>query len=94
MNESDVKRAVKKYLKEIGAYYYMAVPMGYGAATLDFLACYKGKFYGIETKRPGTKGVTARQNCTMAEIAKADGRVCVENSVELETLKEMLSRVV
>lgn len=90
MNESDVKRAVKTYLREIGAYYFMPVQMGYGAATLDFLVCHKGKFYGVESKRPGTIAVTARQSCVMREIAEAGGGVCLENSVELETLKEML----
>lgn len=48
--EGKRKDAVKAWLKEIGAYYFMAVQTGYGKKTLDFLCCYKGRFFAIETK--------------------------------------------
>lgn len=89
MKESDVKKALRKYLTEIGAYQYWPVPMGYGAATVDVLVCYRGQFYGIETKRPGAKA-TVRQACVMRRIAEASGGVCVEDSVGLGMVKAML----
>jgi hypothetical protein len=88
--ESRVKTALKKYLKEIGAFAYMPVQTGYGAAGLDFFVCYKGRFYGIETKRPGVDEPTPRQKCCMREIAEAGGGTWVENSETLETTKRRL----
>lgn len=90
MKESNVKSALKAYLKEIGAYQFWPVQMGYGSATIDVLICYKGKFYGVETKRPEVKKPTPRQACVMREIAEAGGGVCLENSVRLESVREML----
>ena len=82
--EGRVKAALKKYLKELGAYYFMPVQMGYGSSTIDFLICYRGKFYGIETKRPGVVEATKRQACVMHDIAVAGGGCWVENSERLE----------
>lgn len=90
MIEKDIKDAVRAYLKEIGAYYFMPVQTGYGAATLDFLICHKGTFYGVETKRPGKTTPSARQACVMSEIAHAGGGVCLENDPELPTLRRLI----
>ena len=87
MSEKLVKEALKKYLKSIGAYYYMPVSMGYGAASIDFFVCHKGRFYGIETKRPG-KAATPRQVHVLREIADAGGGVWVEASADLEITRE------
>ena len=46
MLERHVKEALKKYLKEIGAYYFMPVQTGYGAATVDFLVCHGASSMG------------------------------------------------
>lgn len=72
--EGKVKADVKKYLKEHGAYFFMPVQSGYGAATLDFLVCLNGRFVAIETKAPGKK-LTARQEAVAREIVIAGGRV-------------------
>ena len=53
MIEADVKKSLRQYLKQLGAYQFWPVPMGYGAKTVDCLFCYKGKFYAVECKRPG-----------------------------------------
>lgn len=87
--EKKVKDAIRAYLKGIGAYYFMPVQMGYGASTLDFLICYKGRFYGVEAKRDGGKP-TPRQESVMQAIVDSGGSVCVENSPALSLLKEML----
>lgn len=90
MIEAHVKAAVKAYLKEIGAYYFMPVQMGYGSTTLDFLVCHKGRFYGIETKRPGMNKVTPMQGCVMSDIAHAGGGVCLENDPALPKVRELI----
>jgi hypothetical protein len=89
--EADVKRAVKAYLKNLGAYQFWPVQTGYGSATIDCLVCYRGRFYGIETKRPGVKEPTPRQGCVMREITEAGGEVCLENSPGLEAVRKLLS---
>jgi len=90
MSEADVKKELKKYLKNIGAYWFMPVQMGYGASSIDFLVCYRGRFYGIETKRPG-KLPTARQGAIMNAIQTAGGKAWVENSENLERTRAVLS---
>ena len=87
--ESAVKIKLRAYLKEIGAYYYMPVKMAYGSRSVDFLVCWRGRFYGIETKRTG-EVPTNMQCCTMREIAEAGGGVWCEDSEGLETTRERL----
>ena len=89
VTEKLVKEALKKYLKSIGAYYYMPVPMGYGASTIDFLVCHKGKFYGIETKKKGLRP-TVSQMSVMKYIEIAGGLCWCEDSVDLETTRDLL----
>ena len=74
--EGKVKDKVKRLLAKYGAYQFWPVQTGYGAPTLDCLACYKGYFIGIETKAPG-KHPTPRQQLTMEDMVKAGGRVLV-----------------
>ena len=88
--EAAVKKKLSAYLDAIGAYYYMPVKMAYGKRTIDYFVCYKGRFYGIETKRSGVDEPTKMQGCTMREIAEAGGGVWVENSEGLETTKARL----
>ena len=91
MKESDVKRAVKKYLTGLGAYWYMPVPMGYGAATVDFLVCHKGRFYAIETKRPGVVGCTVRQEATLKLVQLAGGISIIENDPALPIVRSLIT---
>lgn len=74
--EGKVKDKVKKLLQEFGAYYFMPVQTGFGAPTIDFLACHNGRFLGIETKAPGKKP-TPRQEVTMGRINAAGGKTLV-----------------
>jgi hypothetical protein len=90
VSEKAVKAALKTYLKSIGAYWYMPINLGYGPATIDFFVCYKGKFYGIETKRTAKSEPTLRQQVVLDEIAHAGGGVWLENSTGLETTRERL----
>lgn len=74
--ESKVKLQVKKLLKEFHCYQFWPVQTGYGAATLDCIGCFGGRFFSIETKAPGKKP-TPRQELTMADINAARGAVFV-----------------
>lgn len=55
--ESKIKDKTKKLLdlhKPL-VYYFMPVQTGYGATTLDFLGCFQGRSFAVETKAPGKK---------------------------------------
>ena len=75
--EHSVKAALGKYLKEIGAYQYWPVPMGYGAKTVDCFFCYRGLFFAVECKRSSVSEPTASQAEMLRQVAAADGGTCV-----------------
>jgi hypothetical protein len=79
--ERTIKTAVKKRLTEIGAYQFWFVPFGMGDTTVDCVGCYKGRFFGIETKAPG-KLPTLRQKYTLEKIKAAGGLTFVIDNVE------------
>lgn len=91
MLEKDVKKALKAYLTWIGAYQYWPVPTGFGAASIDCFFCYQGKFFAVETKRPGVNFATARQQVVLADIAASEGNVCIENDPTLPSVKAMIA---
>lgn len=70
--EGRVKAEIREYLKSIGAWYVQPIGSGYGAASLDFFVCYRGRFIAIEAKRPGGKP-TPRQDAIMKEVRAAYG---------------------
>jgi len=74
--EGKVKSATKEVLKAHGAYWHCPVQNGMGAPSLDFICCFKGKYFGIETKAPGEKPTT-RQEITISQIEGAGGKVFV-----------------
>lgn len=76
--EYAVKKKVKELLDRFGLdlYYYMPVPTGYGKSTVDFLGCFDGKFFAIETKAPGKKP-TLRQQGILTDIRLAGGATFV-----------------
>jgi hypothetical protein len=78
-NEKHVKKLIKAVLKKYGCYYHMPVPSGYGAPSLDFVGCHKGRFFGIEAKRPG-KVPTPLQEQTMEQIEASGGATFVIGS--------------
>ena len=82
--EGLVKDKVDKILYELKAYSCKPVSGGYGASGVpDILACYQGRFFGIECKANGNKP-TALQRHNLAQIEAAGGVALVidENSVE------------
>lgn len=79
--EATVKIAVKKRLKELGAYWFMPVQFGVGDVTLDFLVCSQSKFIGIETKAPGRE-LTKQQQITIRKMLAAGAEVYVIDNLE------------
>lgn len=71
--EKKVKKKVITLLKERGAYYAMPVASGFGNAGVpDILACYEGRFLGIECKA-GKGKATALQLSNLRQIREAGG---------------------
>ena len=85
--EGKVKKMVKEWLDEIGAYHFWPVPTGYGKRTLDCLVGYKGFFVAIETKR-AKKDLTPFQKNTRTEIQEAGNPVLrIRDELELAEAK-------
>ena len=87
--EGKVKDACKKYLKSIGAWFFMPVSNGMGQVGIpDIIICYRGLFVAIETKAPGKRNqTTANQDRVIEAIQKADGFAwVVDNPDDLKTL--------
>ena len=90
--EGRVKRQVTDYLKsQSGLYYFMPVPSGYGESTLDYIGCYRGLLFAIETKAPG-KHPTNRQKQIISAIERAGGAVFVIDG-DITALKQWVESV-
>jgi len=87
--EGRVKAKVRDRLAQYdGVYRYMPVPSGFGQTTLDFLCCYRGRFFAIETKAPGKKP-TLRQSEELKKIDRAMGRTFVIDDVDSPVIDEL-----
>jgi hypothetical protein len=82
--EGRVKAAVKKVLKQKGAWFYMPVQNGMGVVGIpDFVCCWRGRFLGIETKAPGKrKNLSANQAMQLGLIDDAEGLTLVVDDVQ------------
>lgn len=87
--EKKTKDRLRKLLKIHGAYWFMPVQAGFGAAAHDFLVCYRGQFASIETKA-GNKVMTPRQEAVGETISEAGGAVFLYNDVSDGGLEEWL----
>lgn len=89
--EAKIKNRITPILRkrmDRGLWYYMPVPYGYGRSTVDYLCCYKGRFFVIEAKAPGEEP-TPRQEGELEDVRAAGGKTFVidgyESTMELET---------
>lgn len=91
--EGKVKERIKTILTDLGCWWFMPVAGDYGRIGVpDFIACYKGRFVGIEAKSIATThGVTALQRKTLNEIESAQGVGLVIDETNVENLKELLN---
>jgi hypothetical protein len=93
--EGKVKAKVSKLLAVYGedVFYDMPVPGGYGKSTLDYMCCFHGRFFAVETKAPN-KEPTERQEIMLRRVRHAGGRTfVVAGDVGLEDLKLWLASV-
>ncbi|HEY7822957.1 MAG TPA: VRR-NUC domain-containing protein [Acidimicrobiia bacterium] len=71
--EKKVKQRAVQVLKDRGAYYFYPVTGGFGASGVpDIIACYKGRFIGIECKA-GKNKPTELQKRNLNAIADSGG---------------------
>ena len=90
--ESWVKADVDKFLKGIGAFIVKPATFGYGVSgNPDRVACFAGRFIGIEVKREG-KVPTPLQALRLRTIHQAGGVAIWGDSSEsiIEQLKTAL----
>lgn len=82
--EKAVVEAVRKVLKaRRGVFFYKATASMVGRAGLpDFICCYRGRFLGLECKRPIGGEVTPVQEACHREIEQAGGLAFVVKSAE------------
>lgn len=92
-NEKDVKAAVKKIFNQYGVWFYMIVPLAYSRTGVpDFICCYKGTFFAVETKF-GYNKPSPRQVLEMDAISKAGGECFVINEKNIEALVKYLDHI-
>jgi Holliday junction resolvase len=91
--EGRVKDAVVKILKDRGAYYFFPVTGGFGRSGVpDVVACYEGRFIGIECKA-GTNKPTALQLAELAKIDKAKGVTMIVNENNVAWIETTLNAI-
>lgn len=88
--EAKVKKQVTAVLKEHGAYYFYPVTGGYGRSGVpDIVACFKGKFLGIECKA-GNNTTTALQQKNLREITENGGLALVISETDVQWFADLM----
>jgi Holliday junction resolvase len=91
--ESKVKKKVKKILDDLGAYHFSPMMDGYGRSGVpDIIACYKGKFIGIECKS-GDNKPTLLQLRNIEDIKRNQGLAIVINEDNIESLLALVKEI-
>lgn len=82
MKEKLIENKIKNYLKSKGAYYFKHHGNQFSQAGVpDIIACYKGRFLGIEVKNETGK-TTPLQDFNLKQINEAGGVGIVARCVE------------
>lgn len=93
-NEGDVKKYVKKVLATYSSdelWYFMPPANGYGRSGVpDFLGCFKGNMFAIETKF-GSNNPTNNQEREIESLTKVGAQVWVVRETDVDMWKEMFS---
>ena len=91
--EAKVKKQVKKVLDDLGAYHFSPLTAGYGRSGVpDIIACYKGKFIGIECKS-GDNKPTLLQLRNIDDIKRNQGLAIVINEDNIESLLALVKEI-
>lgn len=81
MREKNIENKIKSYLKSKGAYYVKYFANSFSQVGVpDILACYKGRFIGIEVKNETGK-TSPLQDYNLASIKRAGGISLVARDV-------------
>ena len=92
--EGKVKKDIKAYLDEIGAYHFWPVPRGFGQQGIDCYACIEGIFWAIEVKKEGVCEPTKRQSETLKQVSAAKGQtVCGDAKHIINLIKYVMQHV-
>jgi len=91
--EKKVKKKVVEILKQYGAYYFYPVTGGFGASGVpDIIACYNGKFLGIEVKADAKKrGPTALQQKNLDQINATGGVAVVIDANNIDEVEALMA---
>ena len=82
MREKNIENKIKSYLKSKGAYYFKHHGNQYSQVGVpDIIACYKGRFIGIEVKNETGK-TSPLQDVNLKMITDAGGIVIVSRCFE------------
>ena len=84
MLEKDIVAAIQRYLATLGedVFFWKEHGSAYGTSGVpDIVCCYRGRFLGLEVKRPGGR-LTPLQERTLARISAAGGIARRVESVE------------
>ena len=91
--EGKVKKQVKKILDDLGAYHFSPMTAGFGRSGVpDIIACYKGKFIGIECKS-GDNKPTLLQLRNIEDIKRNQGLAIVINEDNIESLLALVKEI-
>ena len=91
--EAKVKKKVKKILDDLGAYHFSPMTAGFGRSGVpDIIACYKGKFIGIECKS-GDNKPTLLQLRNIDDIKRNQGLAIVINEDNIESLLALVKEI-
>ena len=89
MPEKDIVAAIRRYLSTLGedVFFWKEHGGAYGTSGVpDIICCYRGRFLGLEVKRPGGR-LTPLQKRTLARINAAGGIARrVENVEDVKTI--------
>lgn len=93
-NERLVKKKVRAVLDAYGAYYCSPVGSAYGHSGVpDLIACYKGRFIGIECKVGSNKPTALQLKHLQAIIVKGTGISLVINEQNIDELVVVLDNI-
>jgi len=88
--EAKVKKKVVALLKQHNAYFFYPVTGGYGRSGVpDIIACYNGRFIGIECKA-GKNKPTPLQEKNLKEIQASGGISLVVNEDNISDVEDTL----
>lgn len=92
--EKKVKNEVTKILKSVNAYYFYPVTGGFGSSGVpDIVACFNGRFIGIECKA-GKNEPTALQIKNLKAIEFNGGISLVVNENNIDDVREVLDALI